>query len=224
VEPSDVALVAVPLRDGIPVLDSRAVRSLIGTLTELERAGTGAAVLTADGDDFCVGGDHDEARRLEPAELRALLADIARLERLLRTSSFPVVGFARGRVIGGGVELLLACDLIVADPSASFGTPHVRANAPLGPGPTAALVARVGSSWARRMLLLGERVSASTAAAIGLADRILDSPDGRASVLAIAAKLGSLPARSLARTRADLDRAELSLGDALGLAIARLGP
>jgi len=140
----------------------------------------------------------------------------------LRTSSFPVVGFARGRVIGGGVELLLACDLIVADPTASFSTPHVRAGAPLGAGMTAALVARVGSSWARRMLLLGERVGAGTAAAIGLADRLVDAPEGRLSAIAIASTLGSQPARSLARTRADLDRAELSLGEALGLAIERL--
>ena len=218
----EVARIEMPLQSGVPVLDGRAVRLLIDELTALDAARPRAAVLVSEAEDFCVGGDHDEAQRLGSDGLRALLADIARLEQLLRASAFPIVGLARGRVIGGGVELLLACDLILAVPGASFSTPHVRGAARLGPGLTGALVARIGSSWARRMLLLQERVDAETAARIGLVDRLVEGPDGWPGALDIASTLGAQPARPLARAREDLDRAELSVAEALGRSIDRL--
>jgi enoyl-CoA hydratase/carnithine racemase len=222
---SEATLVSIPPDGaGRPVLNAAAVSSLHETIADLGGRGTRAAVLAGHGGDFCVGGDHAEVSERSPADLMQLRADIARLEHVLRAASFPIVGFACGRVIGGGVELLLCCDLVVADSTANFSTPHVAADARLGPALTGALVARVGSSWARRLLLLGERVDGTTAAAIGLADRLAAAGQGMSEATAAAAMLGSLPRRALARARADLDYAENSLSDGLRTAVERLTP
>ena len=183
----------VPAPAGRPLLDRAAVASITEQLDALERAGAGAAVLLAESDDFCLGGDHDEVQRLDGPARRAFRADIARLEWQLRHAPFPTVGFACGRTIGGGVELLLACDLIVTEPTAVFSTPHVPFDSRLGPALTGALVTRVGSSWARRLLLLGEKVDGVEAHAIGLADVLADAGDGRTQAVDRAAALGSLP-------------------------------
>jgi enoyl-CoA hydratase/carnithine racemase len=215
VTPSDVARVSLPARSGEPVLDRAAVRSIADQLEGLDGTNTQAAVLLTEADDFCLGGDHDEVRRLDASALLALRADIARVEHRLRDAPFPIVGLARGRTIGGGVELLLACDLIVTEPTAVFSIPHVRADSRLGPALTRALVARVGSSWARRLLLLGEKVDGTLAYAIGLADVLTDAGDGETVALERAAALGALPWRARDRALSDLDEAEGVLGDAM---------
>jgi enoyl-CoA hydratase/carnithine racemase len=212
---SDVARVTLPARSGEPVLDRAAVRSLAEQLEALDGTNTHATVLLTEAEDFCVGGDHDEVRRLDASALRALRGDIARVEHRLRDAPFPTVGLARGRTIGGGVELLLACDLIVTEATAVFSTPHVRADSRLGPALTGALVARVGSSWARRLLLVGEKIDGTVAHAIGLADVLTDAGDGERVAVERAAALGALPRRARARALADIDGAEGVLGDAM---------
>jgi enoyl-CoA hydratase/carnithine racemase len=222
-EANEVGILSMPAPAGRPVLDRAAVRSLIDQLEQLNRAGPRAAVLLAESDDFCLGGDHAEVEQLDGPTLRILRAEIARLEHELRATPFPVVGLARGSTIGGGVELLLACDLIVAESTAVFSVPHVRADSRLGTALTAALVARVGSSWTRRLLLVGEKADGMVAHAIGLADVLAAEGDGKAEALAHAAALGRLPPRALDRALADVDAAEGLLGDAMRQLAEKLG-
>jgi enoyl-CoA hydratase/carnithine racemase len=103
-----------------------------------------------------------------------------------------------------------------------FSTPHVRFDSRLGPALTGALVARVGSSWARRLLVLGEKVDGVTAHAIGLADVLADAGDGRSQAVNCAAALAALPARARERALSDIDRAEGELGHAMRRLAERL--
>jgi enoyl-CoA hydratase/carnithine racemase len=100
-------------------------------------------------------------------------------------AAFPGVSIAaiNGYAMGGGLECALACDLRVAEEHAVLGLPEASVGLlPCGGG-TQWLAWTVGESWAKRMILLGERVDAATARQIGLIDEVV--PSGQAIVRAL---------------------------------------
>lgn len=88
----------------------------------------------------------------------------------------PVVARVEGNAMGGGLELALACDLIVAGPHARFAQPEVGIGVITGHGGAWRLLRRVGPGSARRLLFSGQRIDADEALRIGLCD-MLGTPD-----------------------------------------------
>jgi enoyl-CoA hydratase/carnithine racemase len=84
----------------------------------------------------------------------------------------PVIGAVQASALGGGLEVALVCDLLVADPSARFGFPEVRLGLMPGAGGTQRLPRRVGVGPAKDLLLLGRTVDAEEACRIGLVNRV----------------------------------------------------
>jgi len=91
-----------------------------------------------------------------------------------------------GYAMGGGLECALACDLRVAESHALMGLPEAAVGLLPGAGGTQWLSWTVGESWAKRMILLGERVDAETALRIGLVDELVPEGQGLARALAMA--------------------------------------
>ncbi len=110
----------------------------------------------------------NKAHRFYESERKLL--DIARILR--RPTTFSVTA-AHGWVIGIGVELALACDFIVAADDATFWMPETASGWNAGMGVANRLTRTVGSGWARRMLLLNEKVPAAKAADIGMVARLV---------------------------------------------------
>jgi enoyl-CoA hydratase/carnithine racemase len=103
-------------------------------------------------------------------------------------AAFPGLSIAaiNGYAMGGGLECALACDLRVAEEHAVMGLPEASVGLlPCGGG-TQWLAWTVGESWARRMVLLGERVDAATGQRIGLVDYVVPSGQGLARALELA--------------------------------------
>ena len=103
-------------------------------------------------------------------------------------AAFPGVSIAaiNGYAMGGGLECALACDLRVAEEHAVMGLPEASVGLlPCGGG-TQWLAWTVGESWARRMILLGERVDAETGVRIGLVDHVVPRGQGLARALELA--------------------------------------
>lgn len=103
-------------------------------------------------------------------------------------AAFPGVSIAalNGYAMGGGLECALACDLRVAEEHAVMGLPEASVGLlPCGGG-TQWLAWTVGESWARRIILLGERVDAATGQRIGLVDDVVPSGQGLARALEMA--------------------------------------
>src|SRR6516165_11671982 len=141
-------------------------------------------VLSAAGDRaFCVGADLKERNRLSDAGLlaqrevfRAAFASVLALPQ-------PVIAAVHGYALGGGCELALCCDLIVADETAQFGLPETTVGLVPGGGGTQLAPRRLGPGKAADLVLTGRRVDAAEAARIGLADRVV--PPGTACPEAI---------------------------------------
>jgi methylglutaconyl-CoA hydratase len=130
-----------------------------------------AAVLAAEGPDFCAGADLAEMKRLgaaAPEENRADARRLAEAFRAIHSFPRPVVGRVHGNVLGGGIGLVAACDLAVVAEDVRMAFREVR----LGILPAVIspyVVRRIGPAHARRLFLTGERFGAAEAVAMGLA-------------------------------------------------------
>jgi enoyl-CoA hydratase/carnithine racemase len=112
----------------------------------------------------------------------------------VRRCPLPTVAAVSGFALGGGTELAISCDLVVAASDATFGLPEVRLGLVPAGGGTQLLVRRVGRSAARDLVLTGRRVGAAEALALGLADRVVPGPEVLATATALAAELaGNAP-------------------------------
>jgi enoyl-CoA hydratase/carnithine racemase len=138
-----------------------------------------AVVLSAAGPAFCVGADLKERAAMSDADLlaqrpvfRAAFGGVLGLPQ-------PVIAAVHGYALGGGCELALSCDVIIADESAEFGLPEVTVGLVPGGGGTQLALRRIGPGRAADLVLSGRRVGAAEAERLGLADRVV--PTGTAS-------------------------------------------
>jgi methylglutaconyl-CoA hydratase len=158
-----------------PALHNAFDEALIDAVTvAVEAAGADATVrvvvLAGRGRSFCAGGDLNWMLRAANHTPEQNLADARRLARLfdaVSTCPKPVVARVHGNALAGGTGLVAACDLVVADTTARFGTTEVRIG--LVPGTIAPyLVRAIGPRAAARYFLTGERFGASEAHRLGL--------------------------------------------------------
>ncbi|MHB2022205.1 MAG: enoyl-CoA hydratase/isomerase family protein [Mycobacteriales bacterium] len=148
---------------------------------------------------FCAGADLARLTplltRTRPAEDKwdeALLADRPLLNRaLLRTTDFttPVIAALRGVVVGGGMEIMLGCDLRVAGETSQFGLPEPRRGLIAAAGGIARVSRQVAQAHAAEVLLLGERIDAQQALAFGLINRVVADAEVLAAARDLAARV-----------------------------------
>ncbi|MGK9272891.1 enoyl-CoA hydratase [Williamsia muralis] len=103
----------------------------------------------------------------------------------------PVIGAINGATVTGGLELALACDILVASERARFADTHARVGMMPAWGLTARLPAAVGWGFARRMSLSGNFVDAPTALRVGLVTEVVPHEDLLSSALSLAADIGN---------------------------------
>ncbi len=132
---------------------------------------------------FCVGADLKERRRFDNDDLRRQRPVFQQAFGALRALPVPVIAAVEGFAMGGGCELALCCDLIIASATATFGLPEVGLGLIPGEGGTQLLPRRIGLNRAADLLLTGRRVGAEEALRIGLADRLV--PEGAARTEAV---------------------------------------
>ena len=157
------------------VLDGGAIAALDAALRRIAAPPTRAIVIEGAGEHFSFGASVPEhVPERAPAMLRALHS---LLESLL---ALPVATIAavRGRCLGGGLELALACDVIVAAPGARLGLPEARLGV-FAPAGTVLLGERLGAR-AAELLLSGRDVGGEEAARLGLADLVAPDPTAAA--------------------------------------------
>ncbi len=120
---------------------------------------------------FCVGADLKERARFGDAEMLAQRPVLASAFRSILDLPVPAVAAVGGYALGGGFELALSCDVIVADDTAIFGLPEVRLGLIPGGGGTQLLVRRIGWSRAADVLFTGRHIEAVEAQRLGFVDR-----------------------------------------------------
>jgi 2-(1,2-epoxy-1,2-dihydrophenyl)acetyl-CoA isomerase len=157
-------------------------------------------LLCAQGRAFCAGKDRDDPPVPE------FVATLQALAQALMDSPKPVVAAAQGWAVGGGLELLLNCDLVLAGHGARFSLPEVQVGL-LGTGGVAALLPRsIGLARAKGALLLGLEFSAAQAVQWGLIWGMSEDPDPLQEARRLARQLASRDPAVLGRMKALLHR------------------
>ena len=165
---------------------------------ETDRA-IGCVILTGSDRAFAAGADIKE---MQDYEFPDVYFDdfIASWERLSRFRK-PVVAAVAGFALGGGCEIAMACDIIIAADNAQFGQPEIRLGVMPGAGGTQRLVRQVGKSKAMDMILSGRNMGAEEAERVGLVSRVVPLADLSAEALKIAKTIAtmSLPVAMMAK-------------------------
>lgn len=119
----------------------------------------------------------------------------------------PVIAAVHGSCLGGGTEIALACDLIIASEDAKFGQPEINLGVMPGWGGTRRLPRRIGAARARAWILTGRPVSAQQAFEQGLLYEVVPRAELLPKALALADELAAKPATALAAAKFALNRA-----------------
>lgn len=127
--------------------------------------------------------------------------------RMLAQISRPVIAVVDGPALGGGCELVAACDIVIAGERARFGQPEIKLG--VFPPVAAILLPRIiGEKRARELILLGDMIDAAEALRLGLVNYVVPGAELERKLLSVLAKLRDLSASSLAMTRMALDLGE----------------
>jgi enoyl-CoA hydratase len=105
----------------------------------------------------------------------------------------PTIAAVRGFALGGGAELAMACDMVVAAEDATFGQPEIRLGIIPGAGGTQRLARAVGKARAMELVLTGRRIPAVEAERLGIVTRVVPSSETLAAALDLAAAIAAAP-------------------------------
>jgi enoyl-CoA hydratase/carnithine racemase len=165
---------------------------------------------------FCVGADLKERAGFSTADLLAQRPIFRSCFSSVLNLPVPVVAAVHGPALGGGFELALSCDVVVADATALVGLPEVGVGLVPGGGGTQLVRRRVGWGRAADLLFTARRVAADEALSLGLVDRVVPAGEDRAAAIAWATEVaGNSPLAVRAAKRALRAGLDLPLDDAL---------
>ena len=221
-----MSLVNVEVHDriGVVTLDRpEAMNAISGAMADavtaaLHRVGSDpdiwCGVLAAAGDKaFCVGADLKERASFELEDFHANRRQVRGMFQALRDTPQPMVAATFGFTLGGGFELALSCDLMVAAQGTTLGLPEATVGLLPAGGGTQLLTRKLGTSRAKELIFTGRRMDAKEAAELGLVARAA----GEGQALEVAMEL----ARDICRSSPVAVReAKRCIDQALGVPLA----
>ena len=199
-------------------LEELTVAANLGTLRGLVLTGEGGRA-------FAAGADIRAMSDMDPAEGMRIGALGQRVTEQLEALAVPVIAAVDGAAIGGGCELAMACDVILATASSRFGQPEVKLGLIPGFGGSVRLPRLVGPARARELIYSGRLVDAAEAAEIGL---VLEVCENREALLARARELllsfaGNGPSAVAASKAVMVETVGMSTHDALARELTGFG-
>ena len=211
-----VALVALDRPEALNALSFDLLDALAAALESLDAGGIArAVVITGSGSRaFAAGAD---IRELAP-QTAASLRDGGRFHAWDRLAAvgLPLIAAVRGFALGGGCELAMSCDMIVAADDATFGQPEIRIGVMPGAGGTQRLTRAIGKAKAMEMILTGRSIGAVEAEALGLVTTVVPAEATVDAALELAARIAAMPPLAVrAAVAAIRDAHERALADGL---------
>ena len=209
------ALVRLNRPKQLNALNGAVMDALCAALEELDRdEEIRAIVVTGNERAFAAGADIGEMADATPIDM-LLTNRIGQWDRIRKITK-PVIAAVNGWALGGGCELAMTLDVIVAGESAKFGQPEISIGVIPGAGGTQRLTRAIGKAKAMRMVLSGETITAREAEAAGLVALVTQDEVVVEDALALAATMATKSPIALRLAKEAVNAAyEMSLTDAL---------
>jgi len=189
------------------VLSFGLMKELVGALEELDKDHSiNVIILTGSDRAFAAGADLAEMSQHTSTDL--MLSRRFELWDRIRRVSKPIVAAVSGYCLGGGNELAMNCDLIIAAETATFGQPEVNVGIMPGAGGTQRLTRAVGKYKAMEMILTGKSISADEALRVGLVNRIVPVASLLEEAKRIATEIASKPPLAIRAAKQAVLRAQ----------------
>jgi len=187
-----VGVVTLNRPEVLNALNLATMDGLVAALGELDaEEDIRVIVLTGAGRAFAAGADIAEMAGAGPVEM--LFRDhLSKWDRI-RSTRKPIIAAVGGFCLGGGMELAMSCDVIVASEDAVFGQPEIKIGVMPGAGGTQMLTRLVGAQRAMEIVLTGRQVPAREAYGMGLVSRLVPPGTALAAAMAIAREIGKMP-------------------------------
>ncbi len=201
-----VAWVTLDRPEALNALNAQLMRELVGLASELDRDdAVGAIVVTGSERAFAAGADIKEMADKSTAEMREAdhfgpWLEFARVRK-------PVIAVVSGFALGGGFELALMCDIILASETATFGFPEIGLGVIPGIGGTQRIVRAIGYPKAAELVLTGRRIDAAEAERIGIVSRVVTAERLLEEAAALAETIAAQSLPALIAAKAALDAA-----------------
>lgn len=202
--------------DKLNALNLGVFKQIAGHLDRLDYSAVSCLILSGAGRSFCAGHDLDDLASGDESGAEAERFENGLVERLA-TLPFPVVAKVRGHCFTGGLELVLAADIIVAAETARFADTHAKFDLVPIWGLSQRLPRRIGMAKAKEMMFSSRTYSGIQAAAMGLANHAVPEAELDGFVDALCADIALNSARSnreIKKLLADTDGLNLAAGNA----------
>jgi len=210
-----VGLIRLNRPQALNALNSALIRELSQALDAFEAdAGIGCVVITGSDKAFAAGADIKEMADKTFAE--AFLGDFAASWDRAATVRKPVIAAVAGFALGGGCELAMQCDLIIAADNAKFGQPEIKLGIIPGIGGTQRLTRAVGKAKAMDLILTGRMMDVEEAERSGLVARIVPLQNLVEDAIKVAETIASMSLPSVLGAKESVNRAfETSLAEGI---------
>lgn len=187
-----VGLIQLNRPDVLNALNNDLMKEVVETLEAFDKDNeTGCMVLTGNAKAFAAGADIKEMA--EATAIEMLIRDqFARWDRIRKIKK-PVIAAVSGFALGGGCELAMSCDMIVASKSAKFGQPEINLAVIPGAGGTQRLTKAVGKARAMEMILTGKMFTADEMYDAGLVTKVVENEIYLDEALELAKEISSKP-------------------------------
>jgi enoyl-CoA hydratase len=170
-----VALLTIDRPDALNALNPEVLAAFDGALRGVEEnPDVRALVVTGAGRAFVAGADIAAMTKMTPLEAESFSSDAHSIFERLENLPIPTIAAVNGFALGGGCELALSCDWILASSKARIGQPETKLGLIPGFGGTSRLVRRVGLAHAKELIFVAEPITADEAARIGLVNRVCE--------------------------------------------------
>jgi len=198
-----IGTLTVDRQPALNALNPATLREMLRCLREVRRQrGLRALILTGAGEKaFVAGADIAAMSKMSVVEAKEMARLGQRLTSALEDLPLPVIAAVNGFALGGGMELVMACDLVVASEKARFGQPEINLGIIPGFGGTQRLARTIGAPRARLMIYGGDMIDAETARQWGLVNRVVKPEALLAEATKLAAALVAKPKVALAQAK-----------------------
>jgi enoyl-CoA hydratase/3-hydroxypropionyl-coenzyme A dehydratase len=184
--------------DQLNAMNRRMMDAIVEGLRQLDAdRSVRVIVLTGEGKAFMAGADIKEYARQTPEQFESFQSRGRDIYASIENASKPVVAAVNGHAFGGGLEIALACDLIVASAGTKMGLPEILLNLIPGGGGTQRLPARIGLQRANELLMTGRTTTAEELRDWGLINRVWPRGSFRTEAAAFAAEIAARPPEAL---------------------------
>lgn len=215
------AVVTLHRPDQLNAISEQMERELCGVLESPEVREAPCVVFTGGERVFSAGADLKETRTYTPDEIIASYRATGDFAERVADLPQPTLSAIAGYCVGGGLELALATDFRIAEPSADFRLPEVALGILPSWGGTQRLVRLLGPARAKELILLRDRVDAPEALRLGLVTEVVEPGGALSRALELADRLAGLPPLAVSVTRQVIDALPETSRTA-GLALERL--